>query len=41
MRCSMFNTKTVEINGTRAAIINIDIGKPIECKTDMCDITLR
>ena len=40
MRCAMFSSKWVDTNGTKAAVINIAIGKPIECNTDMCDITL-
>ena len=39
MRCAIFSSKRVDTNGTKAAIINIAIGIPLEYKNDMCDIT--
>tara|TARA_B100000963_G_C22200687_1_gene483008 strand:- start:54 stop:191 length:138 start_codon:yes stop_codon:yes gene_type:complete len=37
----MFNYKWVDTNGTEAAVINVAMGKPLEYKNDMCDITVR
>jgi len=34
----MFSSKWVDTNGTKAAVINIAIGKSIEYKNDMCDV---
>ena len=41
MRCAMFSSKWVDTNGIKAAVINIAIGKPLEYKNDMCDMTQR
>ena len=41
MRCVMFSSKWVGTNGTKAAVIRIAIGNPLEYKTDMSDMTSR
>ena len=39
MRCAIFSSKWVDTIGTKAAIINIAIGIPLEYKIDMCEMT--
>ena len=41
MRCAILRSKWVLTDGTKAAVVNIAIGKPLEYKTDMYDMSSR
>ena len=41
MLCAMFSSKWADTNGIKAAVINIAIGKPLEYKNEISDMTQR